>query len=92
MAMTDFLLGAAGFVLAMTALGLVRLLYGPTDADRMMVAQLLGTGGIAALLLVGTVTGVAAATDMAIVMALLAAFASAAFAKGASDAEAEDDA
>ena len=55
--MTEFLLAAAGFVLAMVALGLVRVLRGPGDADRMMAAQLLGTGGIAALLLVGAATG-----------------------------------
>ena len=42
--MTDgFLLGAAAFVVAMVALGLVRLLRGPTDADRMMAVQLIGT-------------------------------------------------
>jgi len=49
--MADFLLAAAGFVLAMVALGLVRILRGPGDADRIMAAQLLGTDGIAALLL-----------------------------------------
>ncbi len=32
---------------------LVRVVRGPGYADRMMAAQLLGTGGIAALLLVG---------------------------------------
>jgi multicomponent Na+:H+ antiporter subunit F len=45
----DFLLATAGFVLAMVALGLVRILRGPGDDDRIMAAQLLGTGGIAAL-------------------------------------------
>ena len=49
--MADFLFAAAGFVLAMVALGLIRVLRGPSDADRIMAAQLLGTGGIAALLL-----------------------------------------
>ena len=44
--MAEFLLAAAGFVLAMTALGLVRVLRGPGDADRMMAAQLLGSGEI----------------------------------------------
>jgi multisubunit Na+/H+ antiporter MnhF subunit len=52
-AMPEFLLGAATFILAMVALGLVRVLRGPGDADRMMAAQLLGTGGIAAVLLLG---------------------------------------
>ena len=50
--MAEFLNGAGAFVLAMVALGLVRVVRGPTDTDRMMAAQLLGTGGITALLLV----------------------------------------
>ena len=82
--MTDFLLGAAIVVLAMVALGLVRILRGPGDADRMMAAQLLGTGGIASLLLAGTATGEAATIDVALTLALLAAFASFAFVKAQS--------
>ena len=68
--MAEFLLAAAGFVLAMVALGLVRILRGPSDADRIMAAQLLGTGGIAALLLLAAATGVPAAVDVALVLAL----------------------
>jgi len=79
--MADFLLAAAGFVLATVALGLVRILRGPGDADRIMAAQLLGTGGIAALLLLARATGVSAAVDVALVLALLAAFVSVAFVK-----------
>jgi len=55
--MSEFLLAAAGFVLAMVALGLVRVLRGPDDADRLMAGQLLGSGGIAALLLGGAAIG-----------------------------------
>ena len=79
--MGEFLLGAAGFILAMVALGLFRVLRGPADADRMMAAQLLGTGGIAVVLLLGAATGEAAAVDVALTLALLAAFASFAFVK-----------
>jgi multicomponent Na+:H+ antiporter subunit F len=79
--MTEFLTVCLGFILAMLALGLVRILAGPGDADRMMAAQLIGTAGIAALLLLGAVIGVAAATDVALTLALLAAFASIAFVK-----------
>jgi len=79
--MSTFLLAAAAFVLAMVALGLSRVLYGPGDADRMMAAQLLGTGGIAALLLGGAATGEPARTDVALTLALLATFASIAFVK-----------
>ena len=80
-AMTEFLLAAAGFVLAMVALGLVRILRGPGDADRMMAAQLLGSGGIAALLLGGAATGDGSVADVSLTLALLAAFASIAFVK-----------
>jgi multicomponent Na+:H+ antiporter subunit F len=79
--MTDFLLAAAGFVLAMVALGLLRVLRGPGDADRMMAAQLLGSGGIAALLLGGAATGDGSVVDVSLTLALLAAFASIAFVK-----------
>ena len=81
--MADFLLGAAGFVLAMVALGLVRILRGPGDADRIMAAQLLGTDGIAALLWLAKATNAPAAVDVALILALLAAFVSVAFVKGA---------
>jgi multicomponent Na+:H+ antiporter subunit F len=81
--MNDFLLGAAGFLLIILALGLVRIVRGPADADRMMSAQLLGTGGIAVLLLAGGAAGVPAAVDVALILALLAAFASVAFVKSA---------
>jgi multicomponent Na+:H+ antiporter subunit F len=76
--MADFLLAASGFVLAMVALGLLRILRGPTDADRMMAAQLLGSGGIAALLLAAA-TQLPGAVDVALMLALLAAFSSVAF-------------
>ncbi|MCU0811115.1 MAG: monovalent cation/H+ antiporter complex subunit F [Thiobacillaceae bacterium] len=79
--MADFLLAAAAFVLTMVALGLIRILRGPDDADRMMAAQLLGTGGIATLLLAGAATGETTTIDVALTLALLAAFASFAFVK-----------
>lgn len=82
--MTEFLLGAGAFVLGTVALGLVRLLRGPGDADRMLAAQLLGTGGVAALLLFGVASGEGAVGDIALVLALLSAFASVAFVTAAS--------
>jgi multicomponent Na+:H+ antiporter subunit F len=71
--MADFMGAAAGFVVAMVALGLVRVLRGPANADRIMAAQLLGTGGIAALLLLSRALEMPAAVDIALVLALLAA-------------------
>jgi multicomponent Na+:H+ antiporter subunit F len=79
--MTEFLTAAVGFILAVLALGLVSILRGPGDADRMMATQLIGTGGIATLLLLGTVADVPAAIDVALTLALLATFASIAFVK-----------
>ena len=79
--MGEFLLAAAGLVLAMVALGLVRVLRGPGDADRMMAGQLLGSGGIAALLLGGAAIGDGSVVDVSLTLALLAAFASIAFVK-----------
>ena len=55
----------------------------PDDADRIMAVQLLGTGGAAALLLLSEATGVPAAVDVALILALLAAFVSVAFVESA---------
>ena len=88
--MADVLVAAAGFMLAMVAVGLVRILRGPTNADRIMAAQLLGTGGVAALLLLAVASEMPAVVDVALVLALFAAFASVAFAQGASGSDAGD--
>jgi len=81
--MNAFLMAAAGAVLLTVVVGMVRILRGPGDADRVMAAQLLGTGGVAALLLAGIARDRAATVDVALTLALLAAFASIAFVKGA---------
>jgi multicomponent Na+:H+ antiporter subunit F len=88
--MVEFLQGSSVFVLAMVALGLARILRGPDDADRMMAAQLLGTGGIAALLLLGAASGVGAVVDVALTLALLAAFATIAFVKASAPGMSDD--
>ena len=80
--MTDFLIVVAIFLLATVAAGLSRLVRGPGDAERMMAIQLLGTGGVAVLLLLATGLGVDAIVDVALTLALLAAFASIAFYQG----------
>ncbi|MBP6597682.1 MAG: hypothetical protein KA196_09245 [Arenimonas sp.] len=88
--MAEFLLAAACFVLAMVALGLVRILRGPADVDRMMAAQLLGTGGIAAVLLLGVATDEPAMINVGLTLALLAAFAGLAFVKAGSPVASDD--
>ncbi len=86
--MPSFLFAAATFVLAMVALGLIRILRGPADADRMMAAQLVGSGGTAILLLLSIATATPSIVDDALLLALLAAFASVAFVRDAPPAPA----
>jgi multicomponent Na+:H+ antiporter subunit F len=79
--MDDFLRIAAGLVVIAVALGLVRIFRSSRDAERMMALQLIGTGGVAVMLLrAGSGIG-PAAIDVALTLALLAAFASVAFVK-----------
>lgn len=77
--MADFLLGAALVILLIVSVGLIRILRGPGDVDRMMATQLIGTGGITLLLLSGVATAQPAVIDVALTLALLAAFAGLAF-------------
>jgi multicomponent Na+:H+ antiporter subunit F len=77
--MTSFLFAAAIFVLVMEALGLVRILRGPADADRILSVQLIGSGGVAVLLLLSAATKTPAIMDVALMLALLATFVSVAF-------------
>ena len=88
--LASLVLAAAGFVLLSVAVGLVRILAGPANVDRTMAAQLLGTGGIAVLLLVAAATGTRGAEDVALGLALLAAFASVAFVNSASPSRDDD--
>lgn len=73
--MSAFLTAAASTLLLIVATGLLASLGRRSAADRMMAAQLLGTGTIAALLLVGVGTGAAGSLDLALTLALLAPFA-----------------
>ncbi|TGG95766.1 portal protein [Natronospirillum operosum] len=66
-------------VLLLTILaGLWRILRGPTSADRLLAMQLFGTTGAAFLLVLAFATDSPALIDAALVLALLAAVASAA--------------
>jgi multicomponent Na+:H+ antiporter subunit F len=77
--MTSFLVGTAGFVLGMAALGLIGIFVRPGETDRLMAAQLLGTDSIAVLLLLSIATETPPIVDVALMLALLAAFAAVAF-------------
>lgn len=88
--MVDFFLGAVVFLLAMLLAGLFRILRGPSDADRMMAAQLFGTQATAVLLLIAVVFDAPAIVDVALVLALLAAVATIAFVSHRPDEEPGD--
>jgi multicomponent Na+:H+ antiporter subunit F len=88
--LTEFLLATAGVILLTVAVGLLRVLSGPGDADRLMAAQLIGSGGIGSLLLISAATGERGIEDVALGLALLAAFASAAFVNSGAPAEEPD--
>src|SRR5215475_3875387 len=81
--MTSFLIGTAGFVLGMAALGLIGIFVRPGETDRLMAAQLLGTDSIAGLLLLSITTETPSIVDVALMLALLAAFAAVAFVRSA---------
>jgi multicomponent Na+:H+ antiporter subunit F len=76
--MDTLLLTAAVLLLVTLITGLVRALIGPSLQDRMLSIQLLGTGGVALLILLGLLLKIEALVDTALVLALLAAVAAAA--------------
>ena len=87
--MASFLFAAAGFVLVTVALGLLVILRRRAEVDHMMAAQLLGTGGVAILLLLAAATEIPPIVDVGLLLALFAAFAAVAFVRSASGSERE---
>ncbi|WPO41933.1 monovalent cation/H+ antiporter complex subunit F [Tardiphaga sp. 42S5] len=87
--MPSLLLGASVFVLLTVALGLFAILRRSADVDRLMAVQLLGTGGVAILLLLAVATETPPVMDVAVMLALFAAFAAVAFVRDASAASSE---
>jgi len=75
---TFYWLIASLLLLTMFA-GLWRVMRGPTLADRMLAAQLLGTAGVAILVLIAQAQSSQALRDVALVFALLAAVSGIAF-------------
>ncbi len=77
--MSILYLSAASFILVMIVLGLLRVLRGPGSADRLMAAQLIGSGGVAVLLLLSAAMELPAIADVALMLGVLAVFASIGF-------------
>ena len=63
--------------------GLLRVMRGPTQADRMLAAQLFGTVGVAVLMLLAVLQEQPALLNAALVLALLAPLMLIAFVKSA---------
>jgi multicomponent Na+:H+ antiporter subunit F len=81
--MSDWLTWVALGVLLNLGAALWRVWTGPGAADRMMAAQLVGTGGVAVIVLLAAAEDWQA-LDIALVLSLLAAFAAVAFVKSVS--------
>jgi multicomponent Na+:H+ antiporter subunit F len=64
---------AAAFILITLVLGLIRIFRGPTKADRILTAQLIGTNGVAIILLLSEVMQMQSLIDVALIFALLSA-------------------
>ena len=78
------------FLLLNLGLGMIRIHRGPSEADRMLAAQLLATTAIGILLLLSQTEAGLYAIDVAILFALLAAITTLAFVrKGWSQVEAK---
>lgn len=61
--------------------GLTRLLIGPTESDRMLVAQLFGNLGVTILIILHFVSDFVSLLDVALVITLLACITTIAFVK-----------
>ena len=77
--MTLMLLCLTIVLLVSLLLGLVRVAVGPTPADRMLAAQLMGTTGVGMLVLLAEALSHPGLRDVALVFALLSAVAAVAF-------------
>jgi multicomponent Na+:H+ antiporter subunit F len=77
--MADLLFAASALVLLICGFGLAALWRGGADIDRMLAFQLLGSGAIAALLLLAPAMAEPALLDAALLTALLAALAACAY-------------
>jgi len=77
--MPELLSLCVGGLMLCLFLGLLRVLRGPEAGDRMLATQLIGTAGVGLLLLLSVSLEQPALIDVALILALLAAVAAAAF-------------
>ena len=75
------------FLILNIAVGMIRILRGPTTADRLLAVQLFGTTGTAVLILFALQTNNEAFNDLALIFALLAGILGVTFTRYASSDE-----
>ncbi|MCG7895684.1 MAG: monovalent cation/H+ antiporter complex subunit F [Candidatus Thiodiazotropha taylori] len=85
LSLDSLLLLALILLLLSLVLGMVRALKGPTLEDRLLSILLLGTGGVAVLLLLSVSMQLTALLDVGLVLVLLAAVVAAAMTRRESD-------
>ena len=73
--MLELFFAAVLVLLGNIIVGLIRVMRGPTAADRMLAAEMFSTSTVAIVLILATLTGRGALVDVALVFALLAALA-----------------
>lgn len=81
--MTFALEALATLIVFTVFLGILRIEWGPTGADRMLAAMLFGTSGVALVLVLAELNGSPGLRDAALVFALLGALTAIAFVKRA---------
>ncbi|QKT03825.1 multiple resistance and pH regulation protein F [Ectothiorhodospiraceae bacterium 2226] len=77
--MSGIYAGAVVFLLVNIVVGLLRVLRGPTAADRMLAADLFATAAVAIMLLLSVVAAEPALVDVALVFALVSVLAAVTF-------------
>ena len=71
--MIELYTSVVAFILITLILGLLRIFRGPTKADRILTAQLIGTTGVAIILLLSEAMQMQSLIDVALIFALLSA-------------------
>lgn len=89
--MTTLMMAVALFLMINLIAALIAASRGPTPADRMLMALLIGTTGTGILALLAMSMGLESLIDVALVLALLAAISGIAFAKRAWHQENDND-
>lgn len=79
--MPELRAAVALFLVLTVLVGMIRVARGPSFADRMLVALLMGTTGVAVLVLLAASPGAGALRDVALVLSLLASVTVVAFAR-----------